>query len=447
MASQHEDPDNNNSNNNNIDGMIITFMEITSATQEEAQFYLEIHNFDVDAAVSSFFESNSAAASLPPPSSAAAVAAGDGDAEFLSPQPSPSPSSPSASLSPSPSPSRSRSHSPPSGVRSQYSLRSRRNASNKSGGGGDNNGGRSLSSRNRGRAGGVRTLADLNRKSGADGSDSDSDGEPPQFFTGGAKSGMVVQDASNDIDAEAIFERARRMGGIDGPVDVHQPSSSSRSFTGTARLLSGEMVPSSPHEQVPEAVTHTITLWRNGFTVDDGPLRRFDDAENAPFLESVTNSECPKELMPANAKTAVHVDLVRRNENCPEPKKKRSAFQGVGRTLGSSSPTSSEPSAAVNSTPSPAVNSAPSPVMGLVVDDKLPSTSIQLRLSDGTRMVSRFNYHHTIRDIHAFINASRPARTGAYTLQMMGFPPKQLTDLDQTIEQAGLANSVIIQKF
>jgi len=30
---------------------------------------------------------------------------------------------------------------------------------------------------------------------------------------------------------------------------------------------------------------------------------------------------------------------------------------------------------------------------------------------------------------------------------MMGFPPKLLSDPAQTIEQAGLANSVVIQKF
>ncbi|PWA41177.1 serine/threonine protein phosphatase 2A 55 kDa regulatory subunit B prime gamma [Artemisia annua] len=30
---------------------------------------------------------------------------------------------------------------------------------------------------------------------------------------------------------------------------------------------------------------HTITFWTNGFTVNDGPLRRLDDPQNAYFLE------------------------------------------------------------------------------------------------------------------------------------------------------------------
>ncbi|KNA09258.1 hypothetical protein SOVF_154940 [Spinacia oleracea] len=420
MASGHRDPNN---------AMINTFMEITSSTFEEAQFFLESHNFDVDAAVSTFFESTSAPPPPPPSSTSTAAVVGATDEELHSP------SSPSASLSPSPS--RSRSHSPPAGVRSQYGLRSRGTT-----GGGDVND-VSSNSRSCRRAGGVRTFADLHRNSAEDGSGSDSDSDrPAEFYTGGQKSGVVVQDPSKENGAEAIFEQARRNGASEVPVDFHQPSSSSRSFTGTARLLSGETMSSSPHEQAPEAIVYTVTLWRNGFTVNDGPLRRFDDEENASFLESITKSECPIELAPADRKTAVRCNLVRRNEKYPEPQKQKVPFQGVGRTLGSSSSNSSELSASVT-----AINSAPAPVMGLVVDDTLPSTSIQLRLADGTRMVSRFNYHHTVRDIHAFIDASRAVRTGAYTLQMMGFPPRQLNDVDQTIEQAGLANSVVIQKF
>lgn len=127
-----------------------------------------------------------------------------------------------------------------------------------------------------------------------------------------------------------------------------------------------------------------------------------------------------------------------------EPKKRQVPFLGAGRTLGStsSSPAASEPTGAASS-----LNTPPAPFMGLVVDDSLPSTSIQLRLADGTRMVSRFNHSHTIRDIRAFIDSSRPGGERNYQLQTMGFPPKQLNDLDQTIEQAGIANSVVIQKF
>lgn len=87
----------------------------------------------------------------------------------------------------------------------------------------------------------------------------------------------------NDVDA--IFNQARQTQPVGGPVE-NLPPSSSRSFTGTARRLTGETVPSAP--QRPEVVTHNITFWSNGFTVDDGPLRRLDDPENAHFLEVIS---------------------------------------------------------------------------------------------------------------------------------------------------------------
>lgn len=124
-----------------------------------------------------------------------------------------------------------------------------------------------------------------------------------------------------------------------------------------------------------------------------------------------------------------------------EPVRRQTPFQGVGRTLGGGSSTDSAP-ASVSPTTTP---SSPPPV-GLSVDESLPSTAIQLRLADGTRMIARFNTHHTISDIRAFIDASRPGATRTYQLQTVDFPPKQLTDMTQTIEQAGLANSVVIQK-
>lgn len=128
--------------------------------------------------------------------------------------------------------------------------------------------------------------------------------------------------------------------------------------------------------------------------------------------------------------------------NLQEPERRHVAFQGVGRTLGSSST-----SAAPETSAASALSSAPTPYAGLVVDQSLPSTSIQIRLADGTRLISHFNHHHTVGDIRAFINASRPGGAPNYQLQVMGFPPKLLTDETRSIEQEGLENSVVLQKF
>ncbi|KAK4420553.1 Plant UBX domain-containing protein 4 [Sesamum alatum] len=398
--------------------LINTFCEITAAaSKSEALFFLESHNFDLDAAVSTFLDDANPAAAANPGSPAAQ---------------SQSHYSPSESLSPSTSPSRSRSLSPPPASRS-YNLRSSAKPSaGPSGSGGRKGGGG-------GGGGGIRTLSDLNRNPKDEDSDSDPDFDPQEYYTGGEKSGMLVRDPSKANDVDAIFNQARQSGAVEASAE-HLLPSSSRSFAGTARLPSGE-VSSTP--QQPEVVNHNITFWRNGFTVDDGPLRRLDDPENASFLESIRKSECPEELAPANKSTAVHVNLMRKEEDYKEPQRPRRPFQGLGRTLGSTSDvTPLEPN-----TVSTVLTAAPTPSVGLVVDQTKPCTSIQLRLADGTRMVSRFNNYHTIRDIRGFIDASRPDGPRTYQLQTMGFPPKQLTDLDQTIDEAGIANSVVIQKL
>ncbi|KAI3997070.1 hypothetical protein MKX01_032721 [Papaver californicum] len=400
------------------EGLIDTFCEITSGSKEEALFFLESHNWNLDSAVSTFLEEDS------------------------NHNPNPNLNNPnfqfdSSSSSPSSSPSQ-----PPSiplqppAFQSSVPMASRPDK-------------KPVTKPSGNRRGGIRTLSDLNRPSGPD-SDSDSDG-PQEYYTGGEKSGMLVQDPTrgggrggNDVDS--IFDQARQLGAMEGSTEHLQPtSSSSRSFTGTGRLLSGEpLAPeSNPTPQPPEATNHNIVFYNNGFTVNDGPFRRLDDPENAPFLESFKKSECPKELEPADRRSQVHVNLIRREGNGPEPEKvQKVAFQGVGRTLGSSSITVASEQTAAPIT----LNTTPVPSIGLVVDDTLPSTSIQLRLADGTRMVACFNYRHTVGDIRAFIDASRPGGARTYQLQSMGFPPKPLLDAKQTIEEAGLANSVLIQK-
>ncbi|XP_027331171.1 plant UBX domain-containing protein 4-like [Abrus precatorius] len=411
MESENPNPDGNAA-------LIDSFCEITSSSKQEALFFLESHNFDLDAAVSTFLDNNNNPIPLNddhpndndnPPN--------DNIVSHSSPSPSDS-HSPDFYPSPSPSPSRA-----------PYELRSRRSL------------GKKPSTSRQGR---IRTLGDIKRSSRDDDSDSDPDFEPDEYYTGGEKSGMLVQDPTKGNSVDDIFDQARQSA-VDVPPENPQNSSRSRSFTGTGRLLSGETLPSAP--QPIEEITHTITFWRNGFSVNDGPLRRLDDPRNAPFLESIKKSECPKELEPADRSTSVHVNLTRRDENYPEPVKPRHLpFQGVGRTLGSSSSSGEAADEPIQTTGASGIT-APVPTMGLVVDESQPVTSIQLRLADGTRMVSRFNHHHTIRDVRAFIDASRPGGVRSYQLQTMGFPPKQLSDLDQTIEQAGIANSVVIQKL
>lgn len=87
------------------------------------------------------------------------------------------------------------------------------------------------------------------------------------------------------------------------------------------------------------------------------------------------------------------------------------------------------------------------PFIELNVDDTQPTTSVQIRLADGTRMVSKFNHMHTVGDIRNFILTSRPGPHREFRLQEMGFPPRILEDMSATLEASGLLNAVVMQKF
>lgn len=114
-------------------------------------------------------------------------------------------------------------------------------------------------------------------------------------------SGMMVQDPTKrgPRDVDAMFDRVRRFGAQEGVAEPPQPvatASNKGVFAGASRTLNGEShrsehsTPATAEgdfrtRAAPEPVFHTITFWQNGFTVDDGPLRRLDDPANEPFLE------------------------------------------------------------------------------------------------------------------------------------------------------------------
>ncbi|KAL3337669.1 hypothetical protein AABB24_030009 [Solanum stoloniferum] len=247
------------------EALINTFCEITSSSKSQALFFLESHNFDLDSAVSTFLENSSLPSAGPGTAAADPVSPSDSQSYSPSHSESSSPSSRSRSPSPPPPPSLSskRKRKPSSNA---YNLRSSRPRNNAAAADVADTVG-----------GGRRSL----RRRPTTGSESNSD-EPQEANTGGEKSGMLVQDPSKENDADALFNQARQCAAVEGPSE-HLPSSVSRSFTGAARRLTEEAVPSVP--QPPENATHAITFWRNGFTVDDGPPRSFDDPENASFVE------------------------------------------------------------------------------------------------------------------------------------------------------------------
>ncbi|KAG7393134.1 NSFL1 cofactor p47 [Phytophthora pseudosyringae] len=182
---------------------------------------------------------------------------------------------------------------------------------------------------------------------------------------------------------------------------------------------------------------HVITFYREGFTVNDGPYRARSDPANRSFLEALERGHVPQELEGENRSEQVEISLVdkRQEDYVAPPPPAYTAFSGEGQSMGSASYAAEA-----------VIQGAAVPAERPVVDDKKPTTTLQLRLHNGQRLRETLNLDHTIRDLHAIIQLN-DAAAQPYTL-LAGFPPRPVsTDLAQTIEQAGLKGAAVTQKL
>ena len=416
-----------------MDGKLAEFATVTGcADADKARFFLESAAGDVAAAVEAFFEH------------------GEGEGAPGSEDPAPGSGAPEG---PGAAPVAAAAASP--AARPTRSTRSTRAAGK----------------------GNVRGFGDLGKTS--DGGGDDDDDEPTEWYTGGAASGSVVQDPTkrkNPVGADrmrAALDGAREHGAVDGTREdletrtgagVSGASSFGGAFVGSGRTLGSTAAEASapsaaaeketadaPSSAADAPQTHVVTFWSNGFTVNDGPLRAYDDPRNTPFMEAVSKGQCPPELVPANPTTPININLVRKDADYePPPEPKYVAFSGAGRTLASPPSPTAAPPEIDTAPPDPAKGTAKgkTPFSGeWSCDDSKPSASVQLRLRDGSRKVAKFNLTHTVRDVRAFIASAAPAAAGDgnYALQLAGFPPERLDDEARAVGD-GLAGAVIIQR-
>ncbi|CAG8514580.1 1366_t:CDS:10 [Paraglomus brasilianum] len=302
----------------------------------------------------------------------------------------------------------------------------------------------------------VATLRDFTGHSAEE--EAEDDEEHENLFAGGEKSGIFTQNPSVKATGSLvgdILRKAAEGGRAAVEDDVAKPTKPSH-FGGTGYRLGSEdepsvVIPSSADsgshepEELQPVVRH-LTFWRNGFSIEDGPLMAYDDPANKEFLQAINSGRAPLQLL--NVKTGQPVDMrvARRldEDYKPPPKKPSLPFSGSGQRLGSivgAVATSSSVS-------SPASSATPTQRQTeFQLDESLPTTSIQVRLGDGTRMVARFNHTHTIGDIRNFINASRAGEASRGYILQTTFPTKELTDESQTLTDASLLNSVVVQRY
>jgi len=256
------------------------------------------------------------------------------------------------------------------------------------------------------------------------------------YYAGGHSSGMAVVGGPNNNEphhVERLKAGAKQAGAV---VDEHQKAEVPK-FAGSGQSLSGVAVEGAPLP--PKQVVRVLSMYDDGFTVDDGPFRPFADAANAAFLQDVEQGTVPRELEREAAQQGaqLQVDLVdKRGQKYEPPKNARppvKAFVGSGHSL--SAPPAQPPVAVAASTTT------------LVVDSSQPTTRVQFRGSDGSRVVGTFNETHTVAQCLSWLSSQRGG-AAIRSASVAGPPARTLEAADYllTLQQAQLKGAGLTDK-
>eukprot|EP00986_Skeletonema_menzelii_P000054 scaffold10_cov125-Skeletonema_menzelii.AAC.2 len=282
----------------------------------------------------------------------------------------------------------------------------------------------------------IHGLSSIRNNNNRPSNDSDSDNDENNRYVGGVSSrgggsGLAVLPNHENNDAsESIFNLAEA-----GSAPSNNSSSSNNNNNG-----GGE-------------VRRMITMYRSGFTVDNGPYRQLNDPSNAEFLGSLARGLIPRELREDGEGEEVMVGLVdKRGEEYDEerhgqPQQQPSSsssssgfqsFSGQGQSLIDSSTSATSSGGIID----PNTITTPPPPL----DTTLPSTSIAIRLLNGKRIVVKINLQSPVLELGQHIGSS-PGGAGAESYVMTsGYPPAVIEDLSVSVEEAGLKGAQVVLK-
>jgi len=128
---------------------------------------------------------------------------------------------------------------------------------------------------------------------------------------------------------------------------------------------------------------------------------RYDDPANSRLLDDINNGHAPPAILNVRVGQPVELRVQRRLDEDYTPPASARTFTGSGNRLGAAVP--HEGTSVAPPPPAEGTRIPISPTFEL--DLSVPTASIQLRLSDGSRMAVRLNHTHTIADLRNYINA------------------------------------------
>ncbi|KAL1890059.1 protein phosphatase regulator [Sporothrix stenoceras] len=419
------------------DEIISSFCGITGVSSTEANDFLDAADWDADAALAEFYQSQEDEAD-PAATAASSSANPTVDPSYTGPRTldgRPAPQSQSSSRA-----AASSSRQPPKrkGLMTMSSLQSGSSAGHHGHGHGHD---------------------DDDDDEDYDDDEDDSKRGRGDLFAGGEKSGLAVQDPTmaggpssdarrvmRDIVAKAKANHQARGGAGPGGDSPGGPSQAPPSrFRGSGQTLGGEGTESrtipdptaSPSSSAAAAAAapaeeRVLHIWQDGFSIDDGPLHRYDDPQNAADLQMIRQGRAPLHLMNVPFAQAVDIKLHEHEEKWHQLPRVYRPFSGEGRRLGAPVPgVAAAPAAATSSSSSAGASAAsaastPTPT----VDESLPTVNLRVQLPDGTRLPARFNTTQTINDVYDFVQRALPASStqGRSWVLATTFPNKDHTD-------------------
>merc|ERR1719242_567041 len=290
----------------------------------------------------------------------------------------------------------------------------------------------------------------------SDDQDDDSDSEQQAFYAGGSTNSgnMILGPKKKKVTNVGDFFKAFKEAGAEevDPSETGASSSRGPAFSGGGfRLGSDETpsamigAPSTSASKEDQPRRFVLKMWRDGFSVDDGDIRQYNDPQHREFLQSVMKGQIPPELVKEAKGGEVHVDMEdHRDEEFVKPKVKAKPFQGTVNVLGSIAPSVAAPEASPSLDPAAAEKAAQQKVN---LNEASPVANIQVRLSDGSRLIVKLNHSHTVADLRTYINTARPQYSGVTYSLMTTFPNKELTEDTATVSAAGLAGAAVLQRL
>jgi len=242
------------------------------------------------------------------------------------------------------------------------------------------------------------------------------------YYAGGAKSGVAIVGPNKDSNSAA--------------------SVADKLFDGSHHSDKDRKVALNPGETLMHV---TVTLYSDSLTykLDEAePVRlTFEQQECAEFITDLMNDKLPQELRAVRAKDGsvpvFDFEIIdKRKESMkvapPEPKKP-ATFTGEAHSTGG--------------TDNAGVAFGACGLQPVTVDGSKPCTNVQVRLPNGRRVVGKFNPNeHTIADLRRFIDTnpqSAPVVTGKTYEIVAALPPRPLTDLSQSLQDAKLCNAAV----